>query len=263
MLRNILYSVEQQMAAHLSEIRAKFTHPGDKGTSIEDVFRTFLRQYLPRRLAIGHGEIIDRNSSRSGQTDVVVVNDDHPFTFTPEKPGIFFVEGVSAAGEVKTILNSAHLGSTVAASRRFKSLRIAHAKGTTIHTNISDRERFYTCPPYFLFAFESELSFPTIIDTLNAAAPDIAAKPYPVVDAVFVMNKGWAVNFGDGQGAFQFVTPDGEPLSGWVWQPSESVLFECLAWLSAVMPRMVRYEPVIIGYMIPYKPKNAKPKNGA
>jgi len=115
MLRNILHSVEQQMSAQLSEIRAKFTQSGDKGTSIEDVFRTFLRQYLPRRLAIGHGEIIDRNSSRSGQTDVVVVNDDHPFTFTPDKPGIFFIEGVSAVGEVKTVLNSTHLNSIIAA----------------------------------------------------------------------------------------------------------------------------------------------------
>jgi hypothetical protein len=263
MLRNILHSVEQQMSAQLSEIRAKFTQSGDKGTSIEDVFRTFLRQYLPRRLAIGHGEIIDRNSSRSGQTDVVVVNDDHPFTFTPDKPGIFFIEGVSAVGEVKTVLNSTHLNSIIAASRKFKALRITHAKGTMIHTNPSDRERFYTCPPYFLFAFESELSFPTIIDTLNAAAPDITAQPYPLVDAVFVMNKGWAVNFGDGQGGFQFVTPEGKPMSGWVWQPAEFVLFECLAWLSAVMPHMVRYEPVIIGYMIPHKPKDTEPQNGA
>jgi hypothetical protein len=261
MLRKILHNIEQQMAAQLSEIRVKFTHPGDKGTSIEHVFRMFLRQYLPRRLAIGHGEIIDRKSSRSGQTDIVVVNDDHPFTFTPEKPGVFFVEGVSAAGEVKTILNSANLSSTIAASRRFKSLRITHSKGNTIHTNISDQKRFYTCPPYFLFAFESELSLPTIIDNFNAAAPDVSAKPYPLVDAVFVMNKGWAVNFGDGQGAFQFVTPAGKSLSGWVWQPSESVLFECLAWLAAVMPRIVRYEPLIIGYMIPYKSKDGQPKN--
>jgi len=249
MLREIMQSIEKQMLAQLAEIRAKFRHSGDKGISAEDVFRSFLREYLPRRLAVGHGEVIDQSDNRSGQADVVIVNDDHPFTFTADKPGIFFVEGVSAAGEVKTVLNSSHLKTAIVASQKFKVLRVTHAQGNQIHTNESDRERFYNCPPYFVFAFESELEIPTIIRELNAAAPNIAAKPYPLIDAVFILNKGWATNFGDGLGALTFIDSTGEKHLGWVWKEAENVLFDCLGWIAGVMPVVRRFEPIIIGYM--------------
>jgi len=251
MLQRLFLTSEQQMATKIKEIREKFSQSSDKGTSSEEVFRMFLQEYLPRRLEVGHGEIVDRNNNRSGQTDVVVANEDHPFTFTLDKPGLFFIEGVSAAGEVKTTLNSAHLKKSIELSRKFKALRISPGEGTTIYTNRSDSERYYNCPPYFLFAFDSTLSLLTIIKTINAAEPNFKAKPYPCIDAVFILQKGWAINFGDGEGGFRYSTPDGRSIPGWLCQTKGSALFECLGWLSAVMPRMVRYENVILGYMIP------------
>lgn len=94
MLRDKISALESQMRARLDEIRATYEHAGDKGASVEDSFRTFLREYLPRRLDIGHGEIIDTENRRSKQTDIVIVTEDHPLTFTPSAPGLFFIDGV-------------------------------------------------------------------------------------------------------------------------------------------------------------------------
>jgi hypothetical protein len=106
MLKAKIAAVEVQMRAKLAEIRATLDHAGSKGQRVEeDVFRTFLREYLPRRLEIGHGEVVDTLGARSPQTDVIIATEDHPFTFTRELPGLFFVEGVCAAAEVKTTVD--------------------------------------------------------------------------------------------------------------------------------------------------------------
>jgi hypothetical protein len=104
MLQEKIASVEAQMRAKLAEVRASLSHAGSKGSQVEEIWRAFLREYLPRRLDVGYGEIIDSHDNRSSQTDIVIVNEDHPFTFTRDQPGLFFIEGVSAVGEVKTRL---------------------------------------------------------------------------------------------------------------------------------------------------------------
>jgi transposase len=83
-------AVELQMQARLAEIRQRLHHRGNKGASVEAVVREFLREYLPRRFDVGHGEIVDQQGQRSPQTDVVIVNEDHPGTFTHNEPGLFF-----------------------------------------------------------------------------------------------------------------------------------------------------------------------------
>ena len=256
MLKNKIAAVEAQMRAKLEEARATFTHPGDKGTSVEDSFRMFLRQYLPRRLEVGHGEIVDRKGQRSKQTDVVIVSEEHPFSFTPDLPGLFFIDGVCAAGEVKTSLTSTELEKSLENSCQFKQLAIEPGKGTMVHSNPSDLDRFYKCPPYFLVGFESQLKLSTILEKIENF---VRSKGFEVnevnkiLDAVFIIDHGWIINFGDGKGSFQFRTPMGESVEGWVWKDSDSVLFDLLGWLSAVMPRMFRFEPILPHYILQRK----------
>jgi hypothetical protein len=115
----------------LEEIRISYNHPGVKGIHAEDLIRDFLREYLPRRLEVGHGEIIDTHEQsyhpidaggRSAQTDIVIT-EEHPFTFTRDRPGLFFVEGVRCVGEVKTILNSQELKSSLMNACKVKRLK--------------------------------------------------------------------------------------------------------------------------------------------
>ena len=253
MLKDKIAAVEVQMKAKLEEARATFAHPGDKGTSVEDSFRAFLRQYLPRRLEVGNGEITDHKGRRSTQTDVVIVSEDHPFTFTPDLPGLFFIEGVCAACEVKANLTSTELEKALENSYQFKQLETDPGQGTLVTANSSDLERFYKCPPWFLVAFESQLTLSRIQTEIEEFEIENPVETNKLVDAVFVLGQGWLINFGDGEGSFQFKTPEGISLEGWHWKNSDLVLFDLLGWLSAVMPRIIRFEPILPKYIRPGK----------
>ena len=250
MLKNKIVTVEAQMKQKLEEIRATFAQSGNKGTSVEDLFRSFLREYLPRRLEVGHGEIVDPNKLRSKQTDVVIVNEDHPFTFTPDLPGLFFIEGVCAAAEIKTNLTSTELEKAIKNSCQFKQLEIKPSKGEMVHSNPSDLDRFYKYPPWFLLSFESSLTLSSIKDRIKEYVKHNTVKANRLMDAVFVLGSGWVINFGDGKGSFQFRTPQGKSVEGWVCKNSNSVLFDLLGWLSIVMPKMIRFEPILAKYIL-------------
>lgn len=255
-MKEKIAAVESQMTARLEELRITFTHPGDKGVSIEDIFRKFLCEYLPRKLTVGSGEVIDSRGNRSKQTDIVIVNEDHPFTFTQDLPGLFFIEGVCASGEVKALLTSTELEKAINNSFNFKQLGTVAGKGTLVSANDSDLKRFYIYPPYFLIAFESQLKLSSILDRIKDFMTSKGLKineTNKVLDAIYIINKGWIVNFGDGVGSCQFRTPDGKSIDGWVWIESKTVLFDFLGWLSIVMPRMVRFEPILPLYLLPKK----------
>jgi len=250
-LKEKIAAVEAQMKAKLEEARATFDHPGDKGISVEHSFRLFLRDYLPRRLEVGHGEIIDTKGRKSKQTDVVIVSEDHPFTFTPDLPGLFFVEGVCAASEVKAILTSGELQSALENSCQFKQLRMKPGTGNTICTNPSDLDRFYKSPPWFLVAHESQLDLAGVQKKIRQFGESDTVEVNRLADAVFILDRGWVINFGDGQGSFQFRTPEGKSVQGWVWKDSDSVLFDLLRWVSVVMPRVIRYAAILTHYTMP------------
>lgn len=180
---------------------------------------------------------------------MVIVDPDHPFTFTPAEPGLFFVDGIAAAGEVKSVLTSGDLERTLENSLGFKKLTPQHYKGTMIHANESDIPRFYDRRPYFLMALESQLTTETIATKIHEFRE--AHGDGPILDAVFALGRGWVIDFGDGQGAFQFRTGEGrgESIAGWVWQDVDEVLFDFFVWLSMVMPRFVRFQAVLTKYL--------------
>jgi hypothetical protein len=85
------------------------------------------------------------------------VDIDHPFIFTPSEPGLFLIEGASAAGEVKTVLTSREFEKSLMNAARFKELEAAR-QDAEFMAEPSDYERFYRHRPYFLVASESQLT---------------------------------------------------------------------------------------------------------
>jgi len=251
-LDRLFASLERQLVESLETARAKFGHPGDKGDTVEQAFRSVLRDYLPRSIGVGHGEVIDTTLRRSAQTDVVIAAEYHPFTYTAEAPGLFFIEGALGAGEVKSMLTSAELDRAIANSRRFKELVPIHSRGTIVQSNPSDLARFYDRRPWFLFAIESQLSIETICEKLEAGSGTDAGTRTDLVDAVFVLATGYVINFGDGAGAFK-ASSGGANVQGWGCWSGGNVLATFLAWLSAVMPFALRLEPILTHYMLPTK----------
>ena len=225
-------------------VRSKFEHSGNKGTNTEAILREFLRSYLPRRYGVGHGEIVDSLGERSAQTDIVIVTDEHPFTFTADQPGLFFMEGVFAVGEVKSILTSQELEKTVANALKFRELK-STPRGMTIllrSMNESYDERFVGNPPYFLFAFESQLTRETIVKRL-------VTQNKHSIDAVFILNQGVILDLGDGKGDLQVVKPDGTTFSGWHDIGGANILACLLLWLSG-MPDVQHQGSILSKYLL-------------
>lgn len=250
MLKDVIAATELQMTAKLAEARAKFQHGGLKGDAVEDAVRNFLRSFIPRRLAVGTGEVVDRSGGRSGQTDIVIANEDHPFTFAGDDPGLFFIEGVSAAGEVKAVLTTAHLASTIDSSRRFKTLLAEPGMNSTVSAGPVELERFYRTPPFFLLALESQLSLDSVWKTLVASGHYGSPNTPRQIDAVFILGQGGLIDCGLGDGSFGLADATGKKLKGWAGTASDTVLFGLLAWLTIAMPREVRYEPILAKYMV-------------
>jgi hypothetical protein len=71
----------------------------------------------------------------------------------------------------------------------------------------------------------------------------------PGLDAAFVLDRGWAIDFGNGDGAFQFRTEEGVSQPGWIAQHSSSPMFDLLGWLSSVMLRTIRFQPILPQYL--------------
>jgi len=249
MLQREFQLLQDQMRQQLDMIRNRFAQTSDKGTSAESAVREFLRKYLPRRFEVGHGEVVDLSDARSTQTDVVITSDDHPVVFTPDLPGLFFIEGVAAAGEVKSVLGTKELESAITASERFKALK-ASSRNLLEHSSLGDLHRFSQSRPYFLFAFESQLSMPTILERLQERSAKPEGTRTDLLDAIFVLGESPIVNFGDGEGRFRFRNLETKQLrTGWVWMKSDSTLLGLMTWLSAVMPREIRFEPIILSYL--------------
>jgi hypothetical protein len=252
-------AAEKRMRDDLEGIRARFTNPGIKGSGAEETLRAFLRKYLPRRLDLGHGEVVDTFGNRSKQTDVVIATEDHPFTFTTESPGLFFVEGVAAGGEVKTILTSGEFSSAIENARAFKRMRQKVPKGSIVNFVDAGGPVFEGPPPWFLFAFESQIS----IDGVRAIFSDLQAKEQlpddGMPDAVFLMDRGWIVNFHQSS-LLKFGEPGKPAVAGWHAEQSPTVLFFMLTWLSSVTPRtMLLGAPILLQYLLPPIPPTAGP----
>ena len=258
MMKDKLAAVEKQMAAKLEEIRISFNHPGMKGTAVEDSFRAFLREYLPKSLEVGYGEIIDTHEQsyhpidtegRSAQTDIVIT-EEHPFTFTRDLPGLFFVEGVRSIGEVKTVLNSRELETSLNNAYTLKRLKPVPIEWLSYHSS-SIPMHWREFIPCFLVAFESGITLSKIQENIERFEREHSLEHNQSLDAVFVLNRGWVINLGDGDGYYRMIRDsDGSIVKGWIFQESDNVLFQLLGWLSAVIwRRIILGPPIIINYL--------------
>jgi hypothetical protein len=247
-IRELIGAQQAQILARLQEARAKFEQGGNICDGLEAAFREFIDGHLPRRLSVGHGEVVDGSGRRSGQTDVLILDEDHPFRLDPAEPGLALIEGVAAAGELKACLTSDALEKVIAASARFKALEAEEPDGAVIYAAPSDKPRFYEHRPYFAIAAESELKLETVGERLAKA--DVKTEGQ-ILDAIYCLDRGWVINCGDGRGAFQFRSPDGTSHPGWVIReiPPEEVLFDFFVWLSIVMPRVFRAASPFLRYL--------------
>ncbi|MCO5398418.1 DUF6602 domain-containing protein [Ralstonia soli] len=101
----VISAVEHARAA------AGLTHQGVKGTVLEILVGQLFRPLLPSDIGIGTGQIVESYTGRlSGQVDIILYDRSIlPPVLLDDKVGVFPIESVLYAIEVKTTLNASEL----------------------------------------------------------------------------------------------------------------------------------------------------------
>src|SRR5687768_16882088 len=157
-LEEVFDEVNKQMYTDLAKARKALTHPGLKGDSFEDIFRTFLRKYLPMSLDVSSGILVDANGTTTRQLDVIISDAARtPIFFEQGNVRVIPVEGCYAVIEVKANLDATELDRVFT---NMLSVRALEKKAFTMRAgSIRESTTLYgkewDIPPvmYFVFAF--------------------------------------------------------------------------------------------------------------
>jgi len=100
-----LDSIEEMMGTWDKHTAVSFSHGTNLGTAREHFVHNILASFLPTTVTVGSGEITD-GDRRSGQMDVVLYRSDFPVFSGYGMPETYLFDGVIAAIEVKSRLDS-------------------------------------------------------------------------------------------------------------------------------------------------------------
>lgn len=237
-MKELFLHQENELQNQLEQIRTKFSHAGIKGANFESVFREFLNKYLPKRLSVGTGQVIDSESGISKQIDILISTEYHPGFSDLHAPNIFFIEGICGAGEIKTRLTTTELELAVKNCNSLKNLNPKPVESLYMRGNSPNKNTL----PYFIFCMESDLSTDSIWKKLNENEPpgDLAKKIGP--DIVFVQGKSILI---DPRGFDKIYIEDqnGEVINSWTTLSAEqSGLYNFVILLLDAIPCVVHMQ---------------------
>jgi len=248
-LKEILRTRQASVELDLKDARARFKQTTDIGTEFEMSIREVLEKHLPAWTSVGNGEIIDSKGTRSAQTDVIITNQDQPFRGEIHRANTYIIEGVVAAGEVKSDLTSEGLADALAKAAKFKQLGPFYPYHTELTAHPADAVRYYKHPPWFLVANDSQVSLERVRDIVQEFIGGSGWEVNKTLDAAFVLKRGWLINVGDGKGLLGGRMANGSSSEGWMLdQDSESVLSAMIVWLSVTMLKMSIPNSLLLKY---------------
>lgn len=105
-LNALFKGISQQLDIEFEELSTEIFHPLKSGEARENVFRKFLVKYLPQRVGIDQGFVIDAQGRVSKQIDVIIYDKTVATVFDVNGVKYFPCEIVLAAGEVKSNIDS-------------------------------------------------------------------------------------------------------------------------------------------------------------
>ena len=118
---------------HDEDKRNKLRHPGEFGTYREGIVRDFLQSFLPQRLAIDTGFIVNTLGEVSGQIDLVIYDPSlTPLLESKNRKRFFPIETVIAAGEVKSNVKRKEFKDGLIRLAKIKKMRSAVSNETSV-----------------------------------------------------------------------------------------------------------------------------------
>lgn len=193
-LKDALQSVAQQMLADFQG-SALIEHRGSKGTVRESGLREiFLKRYLPGTvIAVGSGEAVATDGSRSGQQDIMIVDPATPPLFERDDYRVVPVECLHGVIEVKSNLTTDELRKSWESIRQLKSMpKTAYSKSPMS----TSRQAYGQTYPYvpvagMVFGYDG-----ANLDTLGQTMAELIAEEPDAskrIDSVWVLNEGGLV----------------------------------------------------------------------
>jgi hypothetical protein len=193
-----LFTHQQKiLELELEVARTRFEHLGLRGNALEIASRDFFEKHLPRSVSVGTGEVIasesdsDSAAARSGQMDLVFSNQSQPFPTARDIPTLFFIEGVLAAGEVKTSLSRSIMPDELRKARKFRALRAKNMSRLVQVTSPDVWASYYVFyRPYFMIATETKSPWQSIL--LDVMEYIDSEKVLPL-DGIFLLDQNVAI----------------------------------------------------------------------
>ncbi len=128
-LLKIFEAINSQMLTDFDKIHSQIEHMGGRGGEREANLRMFLEAYLPRQYAIATGEIVDSKGNISRQCDLIIYDAlTCPLLLAGQDYRVFPAESVYAVIEVKSVLDTVQLNSSIENIRSVKDLERANGK---------------------------------------------------------------------------------------------------------------------------------------
>ena len=166
---------------HDDEKKNKLRHPGEFGTYREGIVRDFLQSFLPQRLAIDTGFVVNPLGETSGQIDLVIYDPSlTPPLESKNRQRFFPVETVIAAGEVKSDVRRDEFEKALIRLAKIKEMRSTltnEASAVTRWYALGDMEYSPDKIPFdqvftFLicneikFSLRNNLNFPSVLNDI-------------------------------------------------------------------------------------------------
>jgi hypothetical protein len=105
-LSNLFRNVSEQFDVEFSKVTREISHHVKSGEAREHALRKLLEKYLPQRVGIDQGFVIDAQGRESKQIDIVIYDKAVATIFEAGGTKYFPCEVVLAVGEVKSDINS-------------------------------------------------------------------------------------------------------------------------------------------------------------
>jgi len=194
----IFDEVAEQMRLDFEKARKAVKHPGLKGASFEETFRTFLREYLPRSLDVSTGELVDSQGSVSRQLDVIISDSTKtPIFYRSGGFRVIPVECTYAVIEVKAYLNANELDSifqNMESVRNLKKTAYVKPAGVIIYSDILYGREWEIWPiNYYVFAYDS-IDLMTLSEHICERHQTKKLPEHSRIDTVCVLDKGVICN---------------------------------------------------------------------
>ncbi|MGF7117400.1 DUF6602 domain-containing protein [Methanobacterium oryzae] len=173
-------------------------HPGLKGSSFEETFKEFLREYLPESLDISTGLLVDSNGNFSKQLDVIISDKAKtPIFFRSGNIRVIPIECAYAIIEIKASLNSKELDKAFENMKSVKNLEkkaYYKPKGAIIYSdNLYGKEWEIWPVNYYIFAYDST-NLIELAKRMHEKNIKDNLSEYLKIDTICVLDKGVICN---------------------------------------------------------------------